>query len=415
MKLSRPDLYFLIVVLIALIMMAGMTWVNYQFALNNPGGGALLPGWAGAKAWLELDISPYNPLAARTAHEIAYGGPAPSWKDQYLFVSPFYAVLVFGPFTGIEDFVLARAYWMTALEVSLVALTVFSLVITRWNPPKVLLGAFILFVLGGYPSLIPVVDGNVGVLVALLVVLGLFFVQNKQDGLAGIVLALATIKPQMVFLLILFVLLWAYSMRRLSILAGFGGAMLILVLWSNANQSGWILENLTQIAAFEVYGGPLWAGELFELWWGESGRLMGLYFTITLGLLLLREWILAWGKDVRWFLWVAGFTLVTTNLIGLQPATANYSVMTPVLAMIFSIWQQRWKQSGQWLVWVSLVGLGGGLWGLHYWLDSPYRVEHISLYLVFPLFLLVMMYWVRYWAIGSQQLPIQHLEAFRRL
>lgn len=415
MKLSRPDLYFLVVVLIALIIMAGVTWINYQFVLDNPGGGAFLPGWAGAKAWRELDISPYNPLAARIAHEIAYGGPAPPWKDQYLFVSPFYAVLVFGPFTGVEDFVLARAYWMTALEVSLVALAVFSLMITRWNPPKVLLGAFILFVLGGYHSLIPVVDGNVGVLVALLVVLGLFFVQNKQDGLAGIVLALATIKPQMVFLLILFVLLWAYSMRRLSILSGFGAAMLVLVWWSNANQGGWILENLTQIAAFEVYGGPLWAGELFELWRGDSGRLMGLYFTIALGLLLLREWILAWGKDVRWFLWTAGFTLVVTNLIGLQPATANYSVMMPVLAMIFSIWQQRWKQGSQWMIWVSLVGLGGGLWGLHYWLNAPYRIEHISLYLAFPLFLLVMMYWVRYWAIDSRQLPIQQLEAFRRL
>ena len=62
--------------------------------------------------------------------------------------------------------------------------------------------ALLLFSITWYHGVRPVINGNAAALVALFIALAFFFIQTKSDRAAGIVLALSTIKPQMVVLLI---------------------------------------------------------------------------------------------------------------------------------------------------------------------------------------------------------------------
>lgn len=415
MKFQRPDLYFLLFLALLVILVVSGAWVNTQYTTQNPGGEGFVAAWAGTNVWVNRDNSPYSDEATQTAQEMFYGGQAPSWKDQFLFTYPFYSVLVFGLFSGVEDFSLARAYWMTALEISLISIGVISLMMTRWKPSRLLGIMFFGFVLLNYHSLTGLVQGNPALLSAVLISLSLLFVQTGRDVFAGVALALATIKPEMVLLLALFILLWAYSHRKMGIISGFFGTLLVLVWWSNINYPGWFTEYVIRVFQSHEYAGPVWLWNLFEIWWGDAGRTAGLALFTSLGIVLLREWALAWKKEERWFLWTAGLTLVSSNFLMWYPNSVNFSAMLPVMVMVFSVWQQRWGTRSNLMVGIVLGVLGLGLWGVNNWLGHPLMIEPISLFLTFPSFLLASLFWVRYWALGSRRLPIQKLEVMRNI
>ena len=123
---------------------------------------------------------------------------------------------------------------------------------------------------------------------------------------------------------------------------------------------------------------------------------------------MLLEWILAWGKDERWFRWTALMTVVITNLVGYRTATTNYMMMLPALFLAFSLWEQRWKTGGRVAVWVSLILLGFGLWPMHL-ATVQGNQEQAIMYLPFPFLCLIGLCWVRWWAINPPRVALQDL------
>jgi hypothetical protein len=122
-----------------------------------------------------------------------------------------------------------------------------------------------------------------------------------------------------------------------------------------------------------------------------------------LGVLLVIEWIQVAGKDFRWFYWTACLTLVITNLIGIRTAVPNYIALLPAVLLVIAIWVERWRFLGRFLTAFSILGLTIGLW----WLflstlqigDQP--VQHPVMFFPLPIFLLIGLYWVRFWATSA--------------
>jgi hypothetical protein len=52
-------------VLIVLVL-AGLTWTNYRFSVQNPGGNDFLPRWEGTRLYFENGWSPYSREASRS-------------------------------------------------------------------------------------------------------------------------------------------------------------------------------------------------------------------------------------------------------------------------------------------------------------------------------------------------------------
>jgi hypothetical protein len=93
-----------------------LTWINYRYSVQNPGGSDFLPRWVGTRQFLMKAQSPYSDETTQEIQQRFYGRPARSDEDQVLFVYPFYSIFLFGPFALIDDYNLARAIWMTVLR-----------------------------------------------------------------------------------------------------------------------------------------------------------------------------------------------------------------------------------------------------------------------------------------------------------
>jgi len=56
----REPLILILLVLFVVGGVAGLTWMNYRFSVQNPGGNDFLARWMGARKWLMEGISPYD-------------------------------------------------------------------------------------------------------------------------------------------------------------------------------------------------------------------------------------------------------------------------------------------------------------------------------------------------------------------
>ena len=130
---------------------------------------------------------------------------------------------------------------------------------------------------------------------------------------------------------------------------------------------------------------------------------------------IIVEWFSAWGKDFRWFLWTAYLTLVITNLIGVRTATENYIALLPGLILVFTTWDERWGRAGRWFIWTSLALLSFGLWALFLTTLTPgelHAIQHPVMFFPFPLFMMIGLYWVRWW---STRPPRIYLDQLRQM
>jgi hypothetical protein len=408
-KMTRPDLVFLGISILTILLLAGLTWGNYQFAVENPGGNDFVPRYIGTRLFLLDGFSPYSDEATLKIQEMIYGRAAEDGEDQQLFVYPLYSVLFFFPFSLIENYPLARAAWMAFLEIGLLVIAFASLVAMRWRPGRLVLAFFLLFSLIWYHAFRSVINGNPAILVTIFISLMFLFVVNQNYWAAGVMLAFATIKPHMVILLIPFVLWWACTRREMGLITSFFVTMVFLVGIMIFRQPDWMIANLRQVLLYPEYTQPGTPGGIFAEWWPRFGTILGWGLTSFLSVVLLREWFAASKKDVRWFLWAAGLTLAITNLIGIRTATANYIALFPVLVFVFTVWQEHWRKASDGLAFVTMLVLLVGLWWLFVstLIQTDQSWQHPIMFFPMPVFLICALYWVRNWALGPRRMQIE--------
>jgi len=397
-------------VLVVLMGLAGLTWANYRFAVQNPGGNDFLARWMGARKWLMEGLSPYDEAVSLATQEMIYGHPADVSKgeDKNHFVYPMTSMVFFGPF-GLLEYLPARAIWMTLLELSLAALAILSLRLIRWRISPLRVAVLILFSVLWYHGARTIIIGQFAGIEALLLVGALLLIYRDQDGFAGLLLALSTTKPQMAYLIIPFVLIWAYSQRRFNIYWGFFGSLLVLFLVSLFFVPNWPLQMIWQLMEYPDYTERI--GSLISILASSIpgiSRQLNLILVVFFWVYLIVEWVLAWGKDRNWFTWTALMTLVLTNFLVLRTATTNYVMMLPALFMIFKVLEYRWPSAGTWIVWGLIALFLVGLWFL--FVDTVQgNLEQPAMYLPLPLFCLFGLWWVRWWSIRPPLMPIEDL------
>ncbi len=252
-------------------------------------------------------ISPYSDETTQEIQQRFYGRLAEPDEDQVLFVYPFYSIFIFSPFALIEDFTLARAVWMTVLEVGIVLIALGGISLCRWKISSLMLGFLLIFSLLSYYSIRPLINSNASVLVGLFVVGALLAIRAEQDSWAGLLLALATIKPQVVLLLILFILIWSLSERRHILFWSILGSLALMTAVTSLLIPDWTWQNLRQVMNYPTYTLPGTPGEIFTRWMPGVGQRLGWGLSIVLIATLIWEWQRALGKTDRWFLWAAYF------------------------------------------------------------------------------------------------------------
>jgi len=355
----------LLAVVLAAGALVGLSLVNYRFAVQTPGGNDFLARWVGARYWVVEGVNPYDPQVSLAAQQWIYGRPADaaSGEDIAHFVYPLPAMLFFAPF-ALLPYTIARAAWMTVLEVGLAALALIGVRLTTWPLGQRLLVPLTLFSLLWYHGARSIIVGQFAVIEAVLLCGALLAIDRGRDRLAGLLLSLAIAKPQMAVLLIPLVILWGISARRWTLVGWTAGGILALVGASYLLLPGWPSDWLRQMADYPGYtalGSPV---SILGGFLGRADSAVTLGLSAVLAISLLWEWRQAWARPRHWFQWTAALTIVITNLIILRTATTNYVVLLPPICLVLAAWTSAGIRRGPAIVLATLAVSWIGLWGL---------------------------------------------------
>src|SRR4030042_1075211 len=318
--------------------LTGLSIVNYRFAGQAPGGNDFLARWVGARYWIVEGVSPYDPEVSLAAQRLIYGRPADASQREDIahFVYPLPAMLFFAPF-ALLPYTVARAAWMTLLEVGLAALALVGIRTAAWPIGQRLLIPLTLFSVLWYHGARSLIVGQFAVIEAVLLCGALLAIGRGRDRLAGVLLALAIAKPQMAVLLIPFVVLWGSSARRWRLVAWTLGGVVLLMSVSLVLLPGWPAAWLRQMVDYPSYtelGSPV---SILSGFLGPAGPSGAYGMNSLLAIFLLWEWRQAWNRSGRWFRGTAALTIVITNLIVLRTATTNYVLLLPSAGLVFAV------------------------------------------------------------------------------
>jgi hypothetical protein len=367
------------------------------FTSRYPGANDFYSRWAGARAWWVQGLLPYSDQVSTQIEIGIYGRRALPNEDPGPFAYPFYTVFLLAPLAFLP-YAWAEAAWLSLLEFALIGGIIGTIQLVRWRVSPVLLSVTLIWIILFYHSARAILLGQFAVIIFALAVGALLALQTRRDLLAGFLLALATIKPQMVFLFVPLALLWAIAARRWRMVWGFFGAMAVLCGASWIAAPGWLGDFLTQMTRYPSYtaiGSPVWViTRYFFPALGAPGELL---LSLALFAWTIVTWRQLWyARSWPMFLWAVSFTLIVTNLIALRTATTNYVVLFIPLIHLLAVVQTRWPRGGTWVVVGIEAVLLVGLWAL-FLATVKNKFEHPIMYLPLPVGLLVAWVAARRW------------------
>jgi hypothetical protein len=237
-------------------------YINVQHGRLKEQLGDLYPRWVGTR---ELLLNGHNPYGKEVSHQIqmafyghaieqTYDKPASEIIDEQRFVYPLYVVLLLAP-TVHTDFAALEA-WAPLVLALFTAISVWIwLEVARWRPPPLVVAALVLFVLSSPQIAQGLRLRQLGLFVALLLALASWCVTRNRHFLAGVLLALSTIKPQMMALCLLWFLLWSAGdwKKRWPLPAGFGFGFAVLSGAAELLLPGWPRYFIEGLEAYRKY------------------------------------------------------------------------------------------------------------------------------------------------------------------
>jgi hypothetical protein len=364
------------------------------FTLAHPGGNDFYPSWAAGCEWLLRGQDPYSPAITLTIQNVIYGRPALPGEDHFAFVYPIYVVLFVWPLCAVKSFSFVQAIWMTALSHLIVLGTVLAWRLSRWRPPRWLWAWVLIWAVLVYPNARAVLLGQLAVVVAALILGCLEAVRLRKDVVAGVLLALATIKPQMVFLFVPWILLWSATQHRWNVVRAFAASLAALIVLPMVWVPTWPGDFLTQLTVYASYT------ELRSVLWiviSYYARLPEAVLTATTVCVLAWlawEWYRSRRMALTSMLWTASLTLVVTHFVAPRTATTHFVPLMLPLFMAFALLARRWGPASTPGIVLLLSILLVATWWL-FLATVTGRQESALTYLPIPVALAIVLPWMR--------------------
>lgn len=219
----------------------------------------LYPRWLGARELLLHNRNPYSDEVALEIQQGYYGRALdPSRqgdpKDRQGFAYPVYVVFLLAPLVGFSfHSVQLFFYWLLiALTAATVPLWLRAL---NWRPPPVAIAIAIALTLGSVPTVQGIKLQQLSLLVAALLAGSAACVASGFLSCGGAILALATIKPQLAWPIVVWMLVWAVSdwKARRRLVFGFATIMAALLIAAECVLPGWTKMFLEAIRQYHQY------------------------------------------------------------------------------------------------------------------------------------------------------------------
>lgn len=382
------------------LVFAGQTWLTRAaFTQDVPAANDFYPRWRGGCRLLWQGESPYSPETTLAIQRGMYGRPATPAEDQVAYAYPLHTLALTWPTCVTQDYAWVQAAWMTLLLHLILIGTILTQRLADWTPALGMTAAVLVWSVFVYPNARALILGQLSVVVFFFMILSLRWLVNGRLLLGGAALALTTIKPQMMLLLVPWLLLWAWGNGRRSYVWSFFASLTGLVAAGLLLVPDWPLAFIEQLQAYTSYtelGSGLWIMTSYYL-----GTPQMLEYGLTFVVILLLLWLWWRGRraDSRGMLWLAGITLLVTHFVSPRTATTHFIVLLLPTFMIFESWRRYNPAGSRGWVLLTLVLTLVGSWVL-FLLTVQGNQESAVNYLPLPLALAAAL-----WAVRSDWLP----------
>lgn len=412
MNYPRNTKIIIVLYIIAIIgILGGITWINFQVAEAYPGGNAFHVYWSATRQFLLEGVSPYSVEITPESQNLE---PLMNYLDNQVpekFSSPLYSILFLAPFSLIKNYTLARALWMTFLEICLFFLAYFTLRLCKWQIGSAKGMIYIGIAFLSYFSVKALVSGDLIIIFGLFLCIGMLAYQKGDDELSGAMVAFATIKPQFGILLVIFIFFWSISHQRqkfslwfLITLAFLSAVMLLF-------KPGWILEMVqASLANISLLGAKNTAGMLSEIIPGVGARMGWVISAIVITVLIL-EWTKTRVYDGKRWMWLVSITLAGGALSGIPAPAESLVLMLPVIPFLAEVLFERWRVGGLLMNFILGAAFLIGVWlAVNTDLAGKGRIAETIAVLVIQIIIVSFLFWNKHWVMSSVKPLYDRLE-----
>ncbi|HWY58905.1 MAG TPA: glycosyltransferase 87 family protein [Terriglobales bacterium] len=320
----------------------------------------LYPRWLGARELLLHHRDPYSSQITREI-QIGYWGRAldptrpTDPKDQAGFAYPAFVVFLLAPTIALPFSVVQTGFRWFLLILTAATVPLWSRAL-RWCPSVTTTATLIVLTLGSFQAVQGIKVQQLGLLVGGLVAGSATLLAQRMLAFAGVLLAFATIKPQLVLLLLVWLLLWAFSdwRRRRNFVWGFVSTMAILLAAAEYVLPGWVWRFRDAVSAYRQYndGAESVLDMLITPAWGRP----------LAGLAVLALAALCWkfrraSADSSAFRFMLALVLAVTVVIVPKAAPYNQVLLLPGILLLVREWGTLWPKSGRMRVIFMICGL----------------------------------------------------------
>ena len=328
----------------------------------------LYPRWLGARELLLHHRDPYSPEVTREIQKGYYGraldpdhaadphadephanepqADEPKTdepKDQQGFAYPVYVVFLLAPTVRLPFPVVQSGFRWLLLILTMVSVPLWLRVL-RWRPPIAVTAILMILTIGSFP----VVQGfklqQLSLLVGGLIAACAAALVAGYFSLAGFLLAVATIKPQLVVPMAGWLVVWAISdwKRRWHFVASLCATAAVLFAASEYVLPGWIGRFRDAVAAYRQYTGG--AGSLLDvLATPMLGRVIAAAAVIAVTVVCWRFRRVT--HDSVAFGVILALVLAVTLMILPTFAPYNQILLLPGVFLVVFSWKSLWNRS----------------------------------------------------------------------
>lgn len=411
-RLTLRDIVFLILAgIIIILVLYGLVVANNYLAQLLPGGGEFYLLRTGGRSFLFDRIEPYSGSVPERVQEQIYGRSARLGEDLYILDIPFHIFMLFFPLALIPDPFVARRIWMVLSEIALAGLLFFSFRLIDRRVPVIFLALISIASFTSFYMYSALLDSSLAAILGLAYVGILIVLRAGLDEVAGALMAVSAFQWEIGGLFLLLIVLWVFWERRWRVFAGAGMFAFVMLVISFLVYPSWFLPFLQAAwASFRTSSGYSTYDILVQLW-PRFGNLVSYVLTAMLLVILGYEWRATRRAHFSHLVWVACLTLTTIPLLGYRIEMDQLLPLTFPIVLIIVISRERWQKLGNGIAILLLLFFFGLPWLLYTRgtsLELNLPVDDL-LYLFWPVFAVIGLYWVRWWMIRP---PRTWLERF---
>jgi hypothetical protein len=307
----------------------------------------LYPHWLGAQELLLYGRDPYSLEVTRQIQQGYYGRSLDQARpgdprDQQGFAYPVYVVFYLAPTIHFQFEAVRKVFFWILLGLTVAGILLWLRAL-RWSLPLWAQVSVIGFTVGTLTVVMGLKLQQLTLLVFAMLAASVALIASDWPIAAGIVLALSTIKPQLVWLVLLWLTIWTLAdwRRRYRLLASFLLTMAVLCAASEWYLPHWIPRFAQQMRLYLNYTDAVSIlDQMVPIPCGGLLRVVAVVVTVLIGWKNRR-----FGYDAPAFAPMASLALAVTIIVIPSHALYNQIFLLPAVLVLVRNRERMWKRS----------------------------------------------------------------------